>query len=206
VLEISYCKCPYSHCGETVKSAALNDVNFCLKIDGALYLDPEHAYSYQVQTQMFVCGVQHCEFCVCTFPTEARSLPHIECIDEEFWAICLNNFFHPCLLPELLGNWYTRPMIVPPVAHAVAADESVDSTAEPTSSQLQSNGTTTSVHSKDNELYCLCCGPEEGSMIACDNNQYKIEWFHKRCLQMRTTPKRKCYCPDCSIPKGKKRH
>ena len=110
VLEI---KCPYSHRSETIKSAAANDVNFCLKIDenGELHLDPEHSYYYQVQTQMFVCGVRYCDFCVCMFP-EQESLPRVECIErnEEFWGNCLlkaKNFFDLCLLPELLGNWYT---------------------------------------------------------------------------------------------------
>ena len=85
VLEI---KCSYSYCGETVLSATLNDTNFCLKRDddGALHLDPGYSYYYQVQTQMFVCGVEYCDFCLCTFPKEEGSLPHIECIkkNEEF--------------------------------------------------------------------------------------------------------------------------
>ena len=47
-------------------------------------------YYFQVQAQMFVCGVQYCDFCVCTFP-EVESLPHIERIErnQEFWETCL---------------------------------------------------------------------------------------------------------------------
>ena len=49
----------------------------------------------------------------------------------------------------------------------------MDSTAESASNQFQSDSTTpssttTSAVSQDNEQYCYCCGPEEGSMIACN--------------------------------------
>ena len=83
----------------------------------------------------------------------------------------------------LLGNWYTQP-IIPPQS---APDESVDSNTESASSQLQSDTTTTSTASQDNGQYCYCGGPEEGLMIACDNTQCKIEWFHKSCLQIKNT-------------------
>ena len=115
VLEV---KCPYSHREESVLSPALNDNKFCLKMDnGELHLSHEHAYYYQVQTQMFVCNVNYCDFCVCTFPLEEEeSSPNIERItrDDEFWKDCLikaKTFFTTCLLPELLGNWYTRPVV-----------------------------------------------------------------------------------------------
>ena len=57
---------------------------------------------------MFVCGVEYCDFCVCTFPKQ-ESLPHVECIErnEEFWGNCqlkAKIFFDLCLLPELMGN------------------------------------------------------------------------------------------------------
>ena len=66
---------------------------------------------------MFVCNVNYCDFCVCTFPLEEEeSSPHIERItrDDEFRKDCLikaKTFFTTCLLPELLGNWYTRPVV-----------------------------------------------------------------------------------------------
>ena len=104
VLEI---KCPYSHRQDSVDLAALNDDTFCLKIhDSALHLDHNHAYYYQIQTQMFVCNVNYCDFCVRTFPLEESS-PHIEHIfrNDDFWRECLTKaeiFFTTCLLPELL--------------------------------------------------------------------------------------------------------
>ena len=44
--------------------AALNDNTFCLKIDDDNTLHLDHKYYYQVQTQMFVCNVNYCDFCV----------------------------------------------------------------------------------------------------------------------------------------------
>jgi len=59
-------KCPYCHRGEDIVDAASNDKKFCLKkdVDGALHLDHSHAYYYQIQTQLFVCNVEYCDFCV----------------------------------------------------------------------------------------------------------------------------------------------
>jgi len=49
----------------------------------------------------------------------------------------------------------------------------------------------------DEELYCYCRRPEEGTMIGCDNSDCKIEWFHLSCLRLAIAPKGKWYCPDC---------
>ena len=85
VLEI---KCPYCHREESIKSAAANSSNFCLvEQENSLYLDHSHAYFYQVQTQLFVCDVEYCDFCVCTFASDQdESTLHIERIykDETF--------------------------------------------------------------------------------------------------------------------------
>lgn len=71
---------PYSHQNTDVQDAASQDNRFCLKkIDGSLQFDNSHAYYYQVQTQLFVCDVEYCKFCVCTFveDDESKGL-HIE--------------------------------------------------------------------------------------------------------------------------------
>ena len=113
VLEI---KCPYSHQNAHIQDAASQDSRFCLKkVDGSLRLDNSHAYYYQIQSQLFVCDVEYCEFCVCTFveDDESKGL-HIERIykNEGFWLECISKaeqFFKTCLLPEILGKYYTRP-------------------------------------------------------------------------------------------------
>ena len=49
------------------KQQVLSDTQFCLIQQGdSLHLDHSHAYYYQIQAQLFVCDVQHCDFCVFT--------------------------------------------------------------------------------------------------------------------------------------------
>jgi len=70
------------------------DKTFCLKkTDELLTLDKEHMYYYQVQSQIFVCNISYCDFCVCTFTSDdPESGLYIECIyqDSSFWEDCLS--------------------------------------------------------------------------------------------------------------------
>ncbi|EFJ24278.1 hypothetical protein SELMODRAFT_270360 [Selaginella moellendorffii] len=52
--------------------------------------------------------------------------------------------------------------------------------------------------------YCLCNQVSYGEMIACDNPDCKIEWFHFECAGVRERPKGKWYCPDCSQMKRRR--
>ena len=112
-------KCPYCHQGESIDFAASHDKMFCLKeADGKLQLDNDHMYYYQIQTQLFVCDVKYCDFCVCTFAdTAGESAMHIERIhnNSQIWINCVEtakSFFRTCLLPELMGSWYTHSVVV----------------------------------------------------------------------------------------------
>ena len=83
-------KCLFCHRNDAIVESS-DDKQFCLKKDSnnCLQLDHLHAYYYQVQTQIFVCEVDYCDFVVCTFP-EDQSKPdiHIERIfpNESFWS------------------------------------------------------------------------------------------------------------------------
>lgn len=46
--------------------------------------------------------------------------------------------------------------------------------------------------------YCYCGQVSYGEMIACDNPECKIEWFHFDCVGIKERPKGKWYCSDCS--------
>ena len=79
--------------------------------DGTLSVDRTHQYYYQVQTQIFVCGVEHGDLCVCVytskFPNESTPTMHCERIfaNKELWSSYIyqsNNFFEHYVLPELL--------------------------------------------------------------------------------------------------------
>ncbi|GJN09114.1 hypothetical protein PR202_ga27090 [Eleusine coracana subsp. coracana] len=45
--------------------------------------------------------------------------------------------------------------------------------------------------------YCLCNQVSYGEMVACDNSDCKIEWFHFGCVGLKEQPKGKWYCPNC---------
>ncbi|KAI0504722.1 hypothetical protein KFK09_015675 [Dendrobium nobile] len=53
--------------------------------------------------------------------------------------------------------------------------------------------------------YCFCKQVSFGEMVACDNPDCKIEWFHYGCVGLKEQPKGKWYCPNCvGLPKRKK--
>lgn len=50
------------------------------------------------------------------------------------------------------------------------------------------------------KIYCKCRGTiHDPMMIACDNDDCKIEWFHYECVGITTPPDGNWYCDDCRI-------
>lgn len=47
------------------------------------------------------------------------------------------------------------------------------------------------------ETYCLCAQVSYGDMIACDNKDCAIQWFHFCCVNLSTKPKGRWFCPNC---------
>ncbi|CAF1148516.1 unnamed protein product [Adineta steineri] len=45
--------------------------------------------------------------------------------------------------------------------------------------------------------YCVCNQVSFGRMIACDNPQCQIEWFHFACVKLEEEPKGKWFCEKC---------
>jgi len=66
-------------------------------------------------------------------------------------------------MPELLGNWYTRPAVN--CGHSKGGDASsvIQCVSDSTDSELTSADTS----NPSEPSYCYCRGPEEGTMIAC---------------------------------------
>ena len=56
-----------------------------------------------------------------------------------------------------------------------------------------------------NDKYCICGGPFDSDMIACDFPNCPIEWYHLRCLNIADIPDGEWFCQDCSS-KRKKKH
>ncbi|RKP25395.1 plan Homeodomain finger of tumor Supressor Ing4 [Syncephalis pseudoplumigaleata] len=50
--------------------------------------------------------------------------------------------------------------------------------------------------------YCFCQQVSFGEMVACDNPDCDIEWFHFECVGLKQLPKGEWFCPNCR--KGKK--
>ncbi|ORX54620.1 hypothetical protein DM01DRAFT_1322020 [Hesseltinella vesiculosa] len=48
-------------------------------------------------------------------------------------------------------------------------------------------------------VYCYCRQVSYGDMIACDNEECEIEWFHNECVGLTDPPKGKWYCRDCLV-------
>ena len=66
------------------------------------------------------------------------------------------------------------------------------------SSPSSSSGCTEEAVTSQDNVWCLCKGDENGRMIACDNQDCSIEWFHYSCVGIKRKPKGKWYCPDCN--------
>lgn len=93
-----------------------------------------------------------------------------------------------CLLPEILGKWYTRPS-VPQSDNSQCEQARKNSNDVPKLQQVQQNQGT----------FCNCHGLNTGMIIGCDNKDCPIQWFHIKCLDINKSsiPKGDWYCPDC---------
>lgn len=52
-----------------------------------------------------------------------------------------------------------------------------------------------------NDIYCICRKISYGEMVACDNLECSIEWFHFPCVKLKHKPVGKWYCPECKPKK-----
>ena len=141
---------------------------------------------------------------MCTFSQDETNDMYIERIskDEHFWNNCISkahHFFVTGILPELLGKWYTRSNKI----YAISFDQprpsgsTISNEPGPSGSTSRNEPRLTGSTSSNEHTFCYCNGPEEGDMIACDNETCSIEWFHMTCLKIRSIPKGKWFCPDC---------
>ena len=124
------CDCCGSGCGEVKCPIVIIDGNFddyvqhknsCLeKVNGNLQLKKSHSYYYQVQQQLFsVANLQYDDFVVCAIDEAKNIHLFVQRIypDVQHWNFVLpklETFWRICILPEILGRWYTRRCTVPP--------------------------------------------------------------------------------------------
>ncbi|XP_031380556.1 PHD finger protein ING1 isoform X2 [Punica granatum] len=87
-------------------------------------------------------------------------------------------------------------------AAAVAAATEVASTA----AAANSAGVDLDLPVDPNEpTYCFCNQVSFGEMVACDNPNCKIEWFHFGCVGLKERPKGKWYCSDCAATRNRRK-
>ncbi|KAM5553463.1 PHD finger protein ING1 [Rosa sericea] len=78
--------------------------------------------------------------------------------------------------------------------------------ATPASAPANPTGMDLDIPVDPNEpTYCLCNQVSYGDMVACDNPNCKIEWFHFGCVGLKDQPKGKWYCQDCSALRNRRK-
>jgi hypothetical protein len=167
-------KCPYKHRHKSPRD--VTDQRFYLQPDddGELHLTHRHEYYYQVQGQLALCE-EYCDF-VC-WTLEGIHVKRILQDSAHFSKTkpALDSFFIKVLLPILLTG----------------------KSAGPGESQSpKTDAPTTDVACASPATYCWCEGGESGKMVACDNPQCTIEWFHFECVGLTRKPRGKWFCSE----------
>ena len=95
---------------------------------------------------------------------------------------------------------------VAPAVPAVSGKKQAKSKRRETSSTRSDADSSSSESSKEggtrnpnDPLYCVCNRVSFGEMIACDNDNCPLEWFHFNCVNVHSRPKGKWYCPKCRL-------
>ena len=178
-------KCPLCAAESSLKEAAVESRNFCLNENssGTLQLRHDHMYYFQCNLQILVTKRKYCDFVVWS-PKET----HIErmMLDEKLMEGSVpksERFWRLCVLPELLGKWYTRqePPVNPSSSHHAHTVE------------------------EDCGQWCYCGEDKGGEMIGCDGKSCAVTWYHLDCVGMSPSsiPRGKWLCPTCHANKHK---
>lgn len=100
-------KCPY-RLRDSTADEFLADRNSCMSVDddGVAFLKRDHQYYFQIQAQMFVCGVQYCDFVVHTnsFTMIERVMYDSAFILERLPKVRL--FMNKAVLPQLMAHHF----------------------------------------------------------------------------------------------------
>lgn len=84
------------------------------------------------------------------------------------------------------------------VTTARLAGDAASAAWEGTAADLPSHGDSSAKRVSNEPVYCFCRRVAFGEMIACDNEDCLIEWFHFPCVGLSKHPKKQWYCRDCS--------
>ncbi|XP_035981353.1 uncharacterized protein LOC118556891 [Fundulus heteroclitus] len=191
-------KCSYKYRDLTVIEACnSSDRNFCLELqEGEMRLKPQHPYYKQVQTQIFVTETEYCDFVMWTKKDLAviRVAP-----DLELWTAILEKakqFFVCVSLPELVSCHFTKTLNSPAL-NEIPLLACNNKTPQTSDTVPQKKCKRKSVE----KLWCTCRCPEsKDNMVACDNDNCKIVWFHLSCVGLQLTPAQEetWFCSSCT--------
>lgn len=204
-------KCPF-----LCKTASLNDYaankKTCLHMsENGLELNKSHSYYYQVQAQLFICDVGYCDFVVCAFAEQGGMFQQRVMKDDSIWQKCIGGaklFFELCVLPELLGKYYTRPRPIEQSASQLQKDlpnfVSSGAVLNDGASAASSSGKVASTYP-----FCYCKQNLHGvKMIRCEHELCSVQWVHYTCAGITRKPRCKWYCAYCDklvAKRGRKR-
>lgn len=166
-------KCPYTFRDLMLHEIFETQKQFCLSPNNGIHLDKGHSYYYQVQSQIFICEVDYCDFVLWT----TKDI-YVERVlrDKIFWNNVLTKalaFFKNGILPK----FYTRSPSLVFTAPSAATSEVTKAEEGP---------------------WCTCQQDIDGSVLmGCDNEQCKIQWFHMSCMDIQQPPEGDCFCPTC---------
>ena len=141
-------------------------------LDNNKVLKKGHKYYSQIQTQMLVCSVNQCDFI--TWTTQDLVISQIA-KDNDFCENLVTRtekFSKSFLIPQLLNETFQNEAI---------------------------HGFT---DLGDEQVFCICKRPQFGKMIACENEDCTIDWFHYECVKLKRKPKGKWFCPVCTSSEG----
>ncbi|CAH3156978.1 unnamed protein product, partial [Pocillopora meandrina] len=169
------CDCCGEGCGKVKCPLCIENCDFdnyvmkpssCLEKIGTgnFSLKTNHQYYFQIQQQLFTCKRLYCDFIVCAFGHvgEAKLVTQRHFPDKDHWEAVLpklTRFWRTCILPEVLGRWYTRKHdfgdVKPMEAHSV----------------------------------CFCRTVTAEDTVSCCNANCPILKFHLSCLSICSIPK-----------------
>ena len=172
-------KCPLCAEQSSFEDAVTNGT-FCLEkqADGVYYLKKNTLITTSASYKcMFVTGFMYCDFVV--WSSDELHIERIT-VDKQLIQTALpvaEGFVKLCVLPELLGKWYTRTQPRRDLAPLLTEE--------------------------DKGNWCSCKECKGGEMVACDNKSCLTVWFHLECVGLTDVPRGKWYCPTCKCAKKK---
>ena len=182
------CSCCGDGCGEVKCPYGIKNGDFenyiskttsCLeKVNGEIRLKRNHQYYYQVQQQLNITKLKYCDFVVFAFNVNNQPVIFYERIYSDFslWESLqpkLTKFWRICILPEILGRWYTRKCHMPSLVQVP-------------------------VSCSDN-IICYCRKATEEETITCSNPKCPYMKFHLSCLRSSDQIPKIWYCPTCRL-------